>query len=379
VKSIYDIIVIGLGANGSSALYHLSKSGQRVLGIDQFQPPHQRGSSHGESRIIRQAYHENPLYVPLVKAAYPLWEQLERLSGKRLFIRTGGLLLGSEEAGVVKGAKASAEMHGIPYEYLRAAELRKRFPAFRPDGETVGVLEKEAGVLFPELCIAAYLEAASSNGAVVNTLERVLEIEPSRDSVIVTTTAGRYSAEKVIVSAGAWLGSLLPGLRLPLTIERQVLYWFENANAGWRGYFQPSNMPIFIWEHEIGKMFYGFPDLGRGVKIGFHHGGQHILADELKQEVSASEIAEMGEMAERYLSMEPIFKTSTVCMYTNTPDENFIIDFHPEHRNILIASPCSGHGFKFSSLTGQLLCKMVMGEPTGFDLEPFKIAGNRYF
>ena len=144
----------------------------------------------------------------------------------------------------------------------------------------------------------------------------------------------------------------MPGLALPLTIERQVLFWFENGNGAGRGNFGPSEMPIFIWEHVIGKMFYGFPDLGRGVKIGFHHGGRHILPDELEQEVSLEEIAEMGEMAERYLSMEPVFKTSCVCMYTNTPDENFIIDFHPEHKNILIASPCSGHGFKFSSLTG---------------------------
>ncbi len=374
---VYDIIVIGLGANGSSALFNLSRTGKRVLGVDQFQPPHQRGSSHGESRIIRQAYHENPLYVPLVKAAYPLWEELERLSGKRLFIRTGGLLLGQEAAGVVRGAKASAELHGIPYEYLGAAEIRKRFPAFRPDEDTVGVVEKEAGILFPEVCIAAYLEAAAANGAEVNTLEQVLSIEPGRENVVVTTSAGRYSAEKVIVSAGAWLGSMMPGLALPLSIERQVLYWFENGNPAWRGYFQPSGMPVFIWEHVIGKMFYGFPDLGRGVKIGFHHGGRHILPDELEQEVSASEIAEMGEMAERYLSMEPVFKTSTVCMYTNTPDENFIIDFHPEHKNILIASPCSGHGFKFSSLTGQLLCKMVMGEETGFDLAPFALGRMR--
>ncbi len=365
MKFIYDIIVIGLGANGSSALFNLSRTGKRVLGIDQFQPPHQRGSSHGESRIIRQAYHENPLYVPLVRAAYPLWEELERLSGKRLFLKTGGLLLGQEEATVVKGAKSSAEMHGIPYEYLEAAALRKRFPAFRPDDDTVGVLEKEAGVLFPELCIAAYLEAASANGAVVNVLEKVLSIEPGQDSVMVTTSKGEYTAEKVIVSAGAWVGSLLPGPGLPLTIERQVLYWFENGNAAGRGNFGPSKMPIFIWEHIIGKMFYGFPDLGRGVKIGFHHGGRHILADELRQEVSVEEIAEMGEMAEHYLSMEPVFKTSAVCMYTNTPDENFIIDFHPEHKNIIIASPCSGHGFKFSSLTGKILCKMVMGGTDG--------------
>ena len=369
----YDIIIVGLGANGSSALYHLSRSGKKVLGIDRFQPPHNKGSSHGESRIIRQAYHENPLYVPLVKAAYPLWRELERIAGKPLFIKTGGLLLGDEQATVVKGAKLSAETHGIPYEWLDARQIRKRFPAFRAEADTVGVLEQEAGILYPEACIAAFLKIAADNGAALRLNEAVLGITVTGSDVEVRTSLGTYRAEKLIVSAGAWLGELMPELQLPLTIRRQVLFWFDNANPGWRAHFEPANMPVFIWEYLHGKMFYGFPDLGGGTKLAWHHGGRVVVPDELSQEVGELEIGEIQALAVERLAIEPVFRRSAVCMYTNTPDEDFILDFHPVHAHVIIASPCSGHGFKFSSLTGKLLCDLALKGRTDFDLSPFAI------
>jgi sarcosine oxidase len=369
----YDIIIVGLGANGSSALYHLSRTGKKVLGIDRFQPPHNKGSSHGESRIIRQAYHENPLYVPLVKAAYLLWQELERIAGKPLLIKTGGLLLGNEQATVVKGAKLSAETHGIPYEWLDATQIQKRFPAFRPLPDTVGVLEREAGILFPEACITAFLKIAADNGAVVHLNEAVLGIKVSASEVEVRTSLGTYRAEKLIVSAGAWLGELMPELKLPLTVKRQVLFWFDNANPAWRANFEPANMPIFIWEYLRDKMFYGFPDLGSGIKLAWHHGGRAVVPDELTQEVREEEINEMRALAVERLAIEPVFRHSAVCMYTNTPDEDFIIDLHPDHPQIIIASPCSGHGFKFSSLTGKLLCDLALRGHTDFDLSPFAI------
>jgi sarcosine oxidase len=369
----YDIIIVGLGANGSSALYHLSRTGKKVLGIDRFHPPHHKGSSHGESRIIRQAYHENPLYVPLVKAAYPLWEELELIAGKPLFIKTGGLLLGDEKAAVVKGARVSAETHGIPYEWLDAKAIQKRFPAFRPTPDTVGVLEKEAGILFPEACITAFLQAAAQNGAAIHPNEQVLRINPTQHGVEVTTNQSTYRAEKGIVSAGAWLAELMPELQLPLTVNRQVLFWFDNANPAWRGYFQPANMPIFIWEYLRGKIFYGFPDLGSGTKLAWHHGGRAIDPDRLKNDTTEQEIAEIKALAAAHMTIDPIFKNSDVCMYTNTPDEDFIIDLHPDHPNIIIASPCSGHGFKFSSLTGKILGDLALKGRTDFDLSPFAI------
>lgn len=370
---MFDIIVVGLGANGSSALYNLSKTNKKVLGIDRHTPPHSYGSSHGESRIIRQAYHENPIYVPLVKAAYMLWEEIEKDAGATLFQKTGGIMLGREDSYVVAGARLSAETHHIPYEFLNSAAIQKRFPAFRPSPDTVGILEKEAGILFPEECIKAFLARATANKADIRYNETVLGITPKNDNVEVITSKGTYIAEKVIITAGAWTSELLPALQLLLSVERQVLFWFKNGNTQTQSHFLPGNMPIYIWEYLPGKLFYGFPDLGNGVKTAHHHAGRSIRPDEIRQDAAKEEISEMEGIVNRYLYMDPIFTTSTVCMYTNTPDEDFIIDFHPACKNIIIASPCSGHGFKFSSLTGKLLSDMATGNKINFDLTPFSI------
>lgn len=377
-------MVVGLGANGSSTLYHLSRTGRKVIGIDRFTPPHTHGSSHGESRIIRQAYYEDPIYVPLLKAAYQEWDGLEKASGKKLFLKTGGLMLGKKDTAVVLGSKLSADTHGIPYEYLDAATLRQRFPAFRPPDNTVGILEKEAGILFPEECIRTFLDQAAAKGAAVHYEEPVIKIEPAAGSIAITSTKEKYSVGSLILSAGAWTNQLLSGLGsgamppqtpLPLTIKRQVLFWFAIDNARDNDRFLPANMPIFIWEYKEGKMFYGFPDLGTGIKIAPHHRGRSIDPDDLTQDVSREEIEEMKDIARDYLYLDtdPVFQKSAVCMYTNTPDENFIIDHHPATSNIILASPCSGHGFKFSSLTGRILSDMALGNDTGFDLSPFSL------
>jgi sarcosine oxidase len=369
----FDIIVLGLGANGSSALYHLSNTNRRILGIDRYAPPHSFGSSHGESRIIRQAYFENPVYVPLVRAAYALWEDIEKEAGTRLFQKTGGLMLGNEESSVVAGSRLSAETHNIAYEFLGSADLQKHFPAFRPSPDTVGLLEKEAGILFPAECIKAFLARAAANNADIRFNEAVLGITPKNGKVEVTTSKGKYVTEKMIISAGAWTSELLPELQLPLSVERQVLFWFANGRRKGHSNFLPANMPIFIWEYLPARLFYGFPDLGNGIKVAHHHAGRSIRPDEMALDTGREEISEMQGIANKYLDMEAIFTTSDVCMYTNTPDENFIIDFHPAHKNIIIASPCSGHGFKFSSLTGKLLCDMAMDKKINVDLTPFSI------
>ncbi|MDO6432067.1 N-methyl-L-tryptophan oxidase [Flavitalea sp. BT771] len=369
----FDIIVLGLGANGSSTLYHLARTGKKVLGIDRFQPPHTHGSSHGESRIIRQAYYEDPIYVPLLKAAYPLWADIEKASGKKLFQKTGGLMLGIEDTAVIKGSRLSAETHHIPYEYLSSSDLQKRFPAFLPQPDTVGLLENEAGILFPEACITAFLTQAVHNGAHMICNESVLHITPGNDNVELTTSTGKYTAGQLILSAGAWTGQLLPELQLPLSVKRQPLYWFKEGDPSRATRYLPANMPVYIWEYLPGRMFYGFPDLGNGIKIAWHHRGETIQPDELKQFTSSEEIREMQQIAEKYLGMAPIYNTSLVCMYTNTPDEHFIIDRHPVFKNIIIASPCSGHGFKFSSLTGKILSDMATDKKIPFDLSPFSI------
>ncbi len=376
MEEVFDVIVLGLGANGSSALYHLSGTGKKVAGIDRFTPPHAFGSSHGQSRIIRQAYYEDPVYVPFLKEAYRCWSEIESVSGKQLFLKTGGLMLGKEDAAVVTGARLSAETHGIAYEYLSFSELQKRFPALNPPSHTVGVLEKEAGILFPEKCITTFLEQAQKNGVSLRYEEMVLNIIPQDDKIELITSKGKYHTEKLIISAGAWAGSLAAGigLHLPLTIARQALYWLTNRNSRSQPYFLPQNLPVYIWEYLPGKMFYGFPDLGAGIKIAYHHAGQPVKPDELTQKVSPQEIDDIMEIAANYFNMDPAFHSSSVCMYTNTPDSNFIIDYHPEYKNIIIASPCSGHGFKFSSLTGKLLSEMATGEKTTLDISPFSLA-----
>lgn len=372
----FDVIVLGLGANGSSSLYHLSKTGLRVCGIDRFAPPHNHGSSHGESRIIRQAYHEHPMYVPLVREAYELWHELEQASGRQLFVKTGGLLMGADTSRVVRGAKQSAEHHSISYEYLARDEIQQRFPAFVCADETTGVLEAEAGILFPEKCIKANISLSVKRGALVLLTEKVTCIDYDDDIISIHTNRGSYKTHKLIVAAGAWLNELLPALHLPLTIERQVLYWFQNEDAAQQPLFTPDAMPVFIWEYETDKLWYGLPDIGSGIKVALHHAGTLIKPDLLSQDVSKKEIEQISSLVSRYIHTHMQFSHSSVCMYTNTPDEHFIIDYHPQNRNIIIGSPCSGHGFKFSSLTGKLLADMALEKDIPFDLSPFRI--NRF-
>jgi len=370
----FDVIVLGLGANGSSAMYHLSKTGATICGIDQFTPPHMHGSSHGQSRIIRQAYYESPFYVPLLKEAYTLWDDLEKISGKKLFLKTGGLMLGAENSAVVKGSKLSADTHGIGYEYLDNNSIKKRFPAFRPAIDTVGILEKEAGILFPEDCIQTFLQQAQKNGASLNYNERVMRIIPNGNTVEIVTGKNRYTTSQLIVSAGAWLNELMPDLHLPLSVKRQVLFWMKNRDEKLQQYFSPAAMPVYIWEYAPGKMFYGFPDLGDGIKIAHHHEGIPVIPAELTTEVSEEEIEDIELILQRFLNIDAKFNYSATCMYTNTPDENFIIDHHPKHHNIIIASPCSGHGFKFSSVTGKILSCMATIQSFDNNISMFAIS-----
>ncbi|RDC61909.1 N-methyl-L-tryptophan oxidase [Adhaeribacter pallidiroseus] len=372
MSSTFDIMVIGLGATGSAALYHLSKTGKKVGGIDQFRPPHAQGSSHGQSRIIRQAYHEDPLYVPFIKRAYTLWEEIEKNSGKPLFRKTGGLMLGSPNSRVIQGAEQSAQMHDIPYEYLSNQEIKTRFPAFKPGNDIVGVLEKNAGILFPEDCVEAHLTVAAANGAKILKNEKVLTINANSGFVEVVTNQGKYLVNEVIVATGAWISAFIPDLNLPLTVERQVLYWFKTTNHKIR----VDNLPVYIWEYAPGKMFYGFPDLGDGLKVAHHHAGEITSPETLNRHISSEEIQSMKEVVSDYFHLNVDFNYGTVCMYTNTPDECFIIDYHPQHKNMIIASPCSGHGFKFASITGKLLSQLALDEKPELDISMFRI--NRF-
>jgi sarcosine oxidase len=368
----YDVIIAGLGAMGSAAACHLAKRGRRVLGLDRFQPPHQSGSSHGSTRIIREAYFEHPLYVPLVQRAYELWMELEKEAGRQLLLQTGGLMLGEPGGVLVRGAQRSAEEHHLLYKLLSAAEVRRQFPGFKPADNMVAVWEPRAGILFPDLAIKTHLELAARHGADLRFNAQVLEWQPQNDGVLVRTGSDTYHAKQLLLSVGAWTSSLLGDLDLPLTVERQVMCWFEPSLQA--DMFQPQHCPIFICEHEPRRFFYGFPDIGDGVKIGVHHEGASSSPDRLDREIKQYETETARDVLRGLLpDAAGMLRSSVVCMYTNTPDEHFLFDYHPRYPQVLIASPCSGHGFKFSPVIGELAARLFCGGKSPFDLSLFKL------
>lgn len=367
----YDCIIAGLGAMGSAAAYHLARAGSRVLGLDQFQPPHPFGSSHGRTRIIREAYFEDPAYVPLVQRAYQLWADLEAQSNRKILLQTGGLMIGAPEGVLVSGARNSARKHHLRHEVLSAGELRRKFPVLEPAPEMVGVWEPRAGVLFPEVAIQTHLELAAQRGATLQFHEPMVKWEPDGNCVRVQTRAGTYTADRLLLAAGSWLAQLVPGLNLPLTVERQVLYWFEPRSQA--SAFQPTRCPIHIWEYEAHRFFYGFPDLGDGIKAALHHQGEQVKPDTVRREVNPQEVEGMRRLLRRFLpDADGPLRATAVCLYTNTPDEHFLLDWHPHHPQVLLASPCSGHGFKFSSVIGELIAQLLHGQKPPFDLTLFK-------
>jgi sarcosine oxidase len=355
----FEVIVLGLGAMGSAAVYHLARRGIRVLGIDQFDPPHTLGSSHGDTRVIREAYFENPVYVPLVQRAYELWAELEKDFGEQLYLRTGGIMVGLPEGRVVSGTLRSAREHGLAHEVLDSAEIRKRFPGLHPSPKMIGVLEPRAGIVFPEKCVAAHLVQARKLGAHVITNEKVQNWKVLAGVVEVPTSRGVFRGKRLVLAAGAWLPEIARELHVQFQVERQVLLWFEALKPE---LFQPSAFPIHLWEYEPGRDFYGFPDLGTGVKIAFHHTGEFTSAERVDREVHERDILAMRGILEKFLpDANGEFIRGTVCLYTNTPDGHFLIDYHPQHPEVVVGSPCSGHGFKFAAAIGEMLADLAMG------------------
>ena len=373
MNDAFDVIVVGLGAMGSATLHQLAKRGFRVLGIEQFIPGHANGSSHGKSRIIREAYFEDPRYVPLVQRAYECWRALEAESGVTVFRQTGGLMLGAPDSEVVSGALLSARLHDLPHEVITAELVRERFPAFRPRAEDIGVIEPRAGVLAPELAIAAFVDVATRHGATVRSDEPMLSWRALEDGVEVTTSRGTYRADKLVLTVGAWSGRVLRELGVPFVPQRNVLYWFTPAaNPEW---FTPERFPIFLQELHGGLTSYGFPDMGDGVKIALHHYGEQVDPDSLRRTVGDDEIAFMRSLLAQYMpDANGALRDAAACMYTNVPDDHFVIDWHPAHRNVVIASPCSGHGFKFASALGEVLASMAVGTHVSFDTSLFSLA-----
>jgi sarcosine oxidase len=358
---------------GCATLYHLAKRGRRVLGIEQFAPRHKLGSSHGDSRIIREMYFEHPLYVPLVQRAYELWHELGECRGSSLMTITGGLMIGPPGGAVVTGTLKSATEHGLAHEVLNAREARARFPAFKLDDDLVAVLDPRAGYLNPDACNSAHLELAVAAGAEARFEEPVNEWSADGDAARVTTSANTYFADTLVISAGSWTRTLLSELELPLTVERQTVFWLDPEDDG---AFERSRLPIYAYEYKPGHICYGFPRLERGVKASVMHGGERgDHPDAVRRTIDARDLNALRAALKPVLpglSAAPVRESET-CLFTNTPDHDFIIDFHPNHPQVLISSPCSGHGFKFASAIGELQTDLLTNGRTSFDLSPFRL------
>ena len=368
----YDVIVAGLGAMGSATAAHCAMRGARVLGLERWQPGHVHGSSHGDSRIIREMYFEHPMYVPLVQRAYALWEALEEQTDTQLLTITGGLMAGPKDSEIVTGTLRSAREHGLPYELLDARGIHARFPAFNPPEHVVGVVDPRAGHLNPEAGNAAHHALAREHGAELRFDEGVISWAPDGDGVKVVTAQGTYLADQLCLSVGAYLAPLVESLKLPLTVERQVLAWFDPdiGDAKW----DAPNCPIWCYDNAAGQMTYGFPRLKRGVKMAVMHEGERSADGNAVRE--AADDADLALTRERCGELLPAIRAApmremAVCRFTNTPDLDFIIDHHPEHPQVLVSSPCSGHGYKFASAIGEVSAELLLDGGTAFDISPF--------
>jgi sarcosine oxidase len=370
----FDVCVAGLGAAGSATAWHLAARGQRVLGLDRWRPGHPFGSSHGDSRIIREIYFEHPMYVPIVRRAYELWRDLETRTGRTLLREVGGLMIGAPDGEVVTGTIESARAWGMPYDVFSAAELARRYPAFRVDDGDTAVLDRRAGFLAPEECNDAHLTLSAAAGATLRFDEPVVSWNADGEGVRITTPRGTYRAARLVLCAGARTQALLPDLVLPLEVERQTLFWFDTPASDAR--FLESGFPIWAYEFTRGQICYGFPRLPRGVKAAVMHGGEILpSADDARRTTAPAEVEPLRQALRRVLpdlAAAPVLD-SAVCLFTNMPDGHFLIDFHPAHPQVLISSPCSGHGFKFASAIGEIHADLITTGRSQFDLSAFRL------
>lgn len=368
----YEAAVIGLGAMGSAALYHLSRRGLRTVGLDRFSPGHDRGSSHGSTRIIRLGYFEHPSYVPLVRRAYALWRELERASGRPLLTVTGIAEIGRPDSQLVVGTLAAARMHNLPHEVWDAAALMQRYPAFRVPNDFIGVVQPDGGYLEAETAVQTHLDLAVEAGADIRHAERVLAIEPASGTVRIFTDRGMIDAGAVIVAAGPWVKTLLPGLPVPLHVTRQAVLWVEPRD---RTLFRQDRFPVFMIESARG-IHYGFPLHGSdGVKIAkHHHAGEIVDPETYDREVSAEDVRIARDALIEYLpAADGQLLSAKTCLYTMSPDGNFIIDRLPGEPRIIVASPCSGHGFKFAPVIGEALADLATKGDTPNDIDRFRL------
>lgn len=365
----YDCIVIGVGGFGSGALYHLARRGARVVGLEQFGIAHDRGSSHGETRIIRKAYFEHPDYVPLLHHAYELWEQLAADSGVELMNLCGLMLAGPADGEAISGARAASEEHGIAIENLTPATAEARFSGFQIPSELTVVYEADAGFLYVERCVAAHIDQAKTNGADLHTGETVREWNADARGVRVKTDRGEYAADRLVITSGAWSSGILKDFGVPLEVRRKPQFWHRVTN---NDYKVSRGTPGYLFELPSG-VFYGFPcHDGETIKVAEHSRGDAVAApSSLDREVSARDTTLVYEFLRNHLpSADANPLRHSVCMYTMTPDGHFLVDRHPAHENVVYGAGFSGHGFKFTSVIGKTLADLAIDGntelPVGF-------------
>ena len=364
----YDAIVLGAGGGvGSAALWHLARRGVRVLGLDRFEPPHDRGSSHGQTRIIRQAYFEHPDYVPLLLESYRLWAELESQASSQLYHEVGLIQVGASEGQVVSGVLNASKLHDLDVEQLSADEIQQRWPGLSIPNELVGVFERRAGYLLVEECVKTYVELAIHAGAELRCPVEVQGWDVG-DSIQVRTGEGLIQTDRLIVAAGAWAGQLLSDLSVPLKVLRTSLFWYS---ADSDSYSTNSGFPTFFFDLPEG-MFYGFPQLdGRGVKVAEHVGTTEIT-DPLQFDRTLQHDAQLRieSFLKNYLPQVSNDNTDhAACMYTMSPDEHFIVDRHPDCSGIVFAAGLSGHGFKFTPVLGKALADLAIDEKTKLPID----------
>lgn len=380
----FDVIVIGLGAMGSAASYHLAKRGAKVLGLDRYAPPHRFGSTHGETRITRVACGEGLEYTPLAVRSNALWRELERESGAPLLIQNGfASIAGKKRAAKAGNAEfleitiAAAKAAGIDYEILDGREFRKRFPAFQTHDEDTIYFDRVGGYLKPEACVETQLRLAKAKGAQLHLNEQAVSFEEANGGVRVKTIVAEYTAKTLILSVGPWLHELLDAKLMPgLKVTRQVVCWFRVKDNARFEDFQPARFPVFVWQVPAQQISYGFPALGGpedGVKISTEQYDVAVDPDNMERTVS---VAEQAALYDEYVGpyfpgLDRTCAGSDVCLYTSVPDSRFVIDRHPAYSRVIVGSPCSGHGFKHSAAIGEALAQMALDEPH-LDLSEFR-------
>lgn len=368
----YDVAVCGVGAMGGAALYHLARRGVRAIGIERVHPGHDGGSSHGRTRMFRLSYFEHPSYVPLLRRAQTLWRELEHECGRTLVHRTGILEIGAGGGQLVPATLAAARQHELTHEVLDARELMRKFPMFTVPGNFIAVRQPEGGVIDAAAAIEAFVALAGHHGATLSTGERIRRIVPRKRGVSVVTDKRSVYVRTVILTAGPWLPQLVPGLSLPLRVTRQVLAWFKPKDALM---FAPGRCPPFLIESRLG-LHYGIPFTGEpGIKIAkHHHADQTVDPETSPRNVSFQDLTMIRTaIAASVPIADGALLATKTCLYTMTPDHDFVIGRHPGCANILVVSPCSGHGFKFASVIGEIVADLACSGATAHDISRFRV------